>query len=248
MGARRASVTAVAAVVLGVLVVAVLVTWAASIGPSGVLRGDGPERHPLNEVSEASSLEVPSESEDPINEEEEEGTGNDAIETVLRIMFVVLGVAVVVALIFLGHRAARWARQAYDARFRPPPPPEEVEFDVLEGRRRIVEEMEQDAGEQRQVLLQGTPRNGIVECWHRFERQAAEAGLERQNWETSSEFTLRMLEIVSADSGAVAGLAQLYREARFSHHPLDEEARSRAVAALDAVHAGLTSPAGGVSG
>ncbi len=44
MGARRASVTAVAAVVLGVLVVSVLVTWAASIGPSGVLRGDGPER------------------------------------------------------------------------------------------------------------------------------------------------------------------------------------------------------------
>ena len=40
MGASRAPVTAVAAVVGGVLLVAVLVTWAASIGPSGVLTGE----------------------------------------------------------------------------------------------------------------------------------------------------------------------------------------------------------------
>ena len=135
--------------------------------------------------------------------------------------------------------SGRWAWQTYDARRRPEPPPEEVEFDVLEGPRRLAEEITRDAAEQRRVLLEGSPRNAIVECWHRFEQQAAEAGLERHPWETSSEFTLRMLDLVAADSGAVAELAVLYREARFSTHSLDEAARERAVADLDAIHAGL---------
>jgi hypothetical protein len=102
-----------------------------------------------------------------------------------------------------------------------------------------VEEISRDAAEQRRLLLEGSPRNAIVECWHRFEEQAADAGLERHAWETSSEFTLRMLDLVAADSSAVAELAVLYREARFSTHPLDEGTRARAVADLDAIHAGL---------
>src|SRR5215213_6338642 len=58
MGATRAPVTAVGAVVGGVLLVAVLVTWAASIGPSGVLQGEGPQAQRLT-PSETTNLEAP---------------------------------------------------------------------------------------------------------------------------------------------------------------------------------------------
>ena len=43
MTARRATVSAVAAVLAAALLVVVLVTWAASIGPDGVLEGRGIE-------------------------------------------------------------------------------------------------------------------------------------------------------------------------------------------------------------
>src|SRR5689334_23082849 len=44
MTARRASVTAVAAVVAVTVLLALLVVWSASIGPSQVFTGDGPTR------------------------------------------------------------------------------------------------------------------------------------------------------------------------------------------------------------
>lgn len=237
MGASRAPVAAVAAVVFGVLLVAVLVTWAASIGPSGVLTGPGPEAQRLT-PEETTSLEAPT-GDSPEQVRDRLARELAGEHPVLRAIAFVLELLALVALLFVLYRAGRWAWQTYDARRRPPPPPEDVEFDVLEGPRRLVEEITRDAAEQRRVLLEGSPRNAIVECWHRFEQQAAGAGLERHPWETSSEFTLRMLDLVAADSGAVAELAVLYREARFSTHSLDEAARTRAVADLDSIHAGL---------
>jgi hypothetical protein len=237
MGASRAPVTAVAAVVGGVLLVAVLVTWAASIGPSGVLNGEGPEAQRLT-PSETSSLEAPTgESAEQVRDRLAKKLAGD--HPILRAIALVLELVAGLAVLYVLYRGGRWAWQTLDARRRPEPPPEEVEFDVLEGPRRLAEEITNDAEEQRRVLMEGSPRNAIVECWHRFELQAAGAGLERHPWETSSEFTLRMLDLVAADSHAVAELAVLYREARFSTHSLDEATRARAVADLDAIHAGL---------
>ena len=237
MGASRAPVTAVAAVVGGVLLVAVLVTWAASIGPSGVLTGEGPEAQRVTQ-EETTSLEAPTgESPEEVRDRLAEKYAGD--HPILRAIAFILELVALLAILYVLFRVGRWAWQTYDARRRPEPPPEHIEFDVLEGPRRLAEEITRDAAEQRRVLLEGSPRNAIVECWHRFEEQAAGAGLERHPWETSSEFTLRMLDLVAADSGAVAELAVLYREARFSTHSLDEAARERAVADLDAIHAGL---------
>lgn len=243
MGASRAPVTAVAAVVGGVLLVAVLVTWAASIGPSGVLTGEGPEAQRLT-PSQTTSLEEPTgDSAEQVRDRLAERYAGD--HPILRAIALILELVALLALLYVLFRGGRWAWETYDARRRPPPPPAEVDFDVLEGPRRLVEEISRDAAEQRRLLLEGSPRNAIVECWHRFEEQAADAGLERHPWETSSEFTLRMLDLVAADSSAVAELAVLYREARFSTHPLDEDTRARAVADLDAIHAGLLADHGG---
>jgi hypothetical protein len=83
------------------------------------------------------------------------------------------------------------------------------------------------------MLGEGSPRNAIVACWHQFEQHAAGAGIDRAPWETSSEFTLRVLDELSADPAAVTRLADLYRDARYSEHEITEESRDRASSALD---------------
>ena len=125
-----------------------------------------------------------------------------------------------------------------------PKPPEHIEFDVLDDPEPMVEEIRRDADEQFELLLGGHPRNAIVACWDRFEEQAERVHASRRPWETSSEFTLRLLEAVSADAAAVSRLEALYREARFSEHDIDEGRRQSAVEALRTIHASLGIGAG----
>jgi hypothetical protein len=46
---------------------------------------------------------------------------------------------------------------------------------------------------------------------------------------------------MEVDSGATGRLAGLYREARFSDHEVTEDDRAAALAALDQIHADITS-------
>lgn len=238
MGEKRAAVTAVAAVLGGAVLLVVLVTWAASIGPSGVLTGEGPQavRTTTTETAEPGQVEsrLRVEEQDRL---EERHRGDRPLLRAIAIVLEVLLAAVVAWLLL------RWGRRAHEAwrdRRRDPGDPEHVEFDVLEvPQARLVEEIGRDATQQREALLGGSPRNGIVACWHRFEVQAAAAGIAPHVWETSSEFTMRFLDLAGADSSSVVRLGALYREARFSRHELGEDARAVAVEALDAVHRGL---------
>ena len=97
---------------------------------------------------------------------------------------------------------------------------------------------------QRELLTSGSPRNAIVACWHRFEEQASLVGVRRRQWETSSEFTLRVLDRVSADTSAVTTLAELYRDARHSRHEITEANRDAALEAFDIIVRSLTTRAG----
>jgi uncharacterized protein DUF4129 len=236
MTARRASVSAVGAVIGSVLLVALLVTWAASIGPGAVLTGDGPATHRAPSTQSPSDSVSGSATAGPANRTTPRADPPRLLVAVTLVLEVLLGLVV----LYLVFRVGAWLVDRWRGRRRPEPPSEEIDFDVLESTTlAVTDEIVRDATRQRELLLGGTARNGIVECWHRFERQAAEAGLARRPWETSAEFTLRMLDLVAADSSAVSRFAALYREARFSDHPLDEHARSDAVAALDEIHAGL---------
>lgn len=109
-------------------------------------------------------------------------------------------------------------------------------FDVLDD---IAEAMADDAATQREILRTGAPRNAIVECWLRVETLVADSGLEPDPSDTSAEFTSRVFRQFDVDHHAVASMAALYREARFSSHTMDESHRVAAIAALDEIHGSL---------
>jgi hypothetical protein len=148
----------------------------------------------------------------------------------------------IAVVLFLVARLLRRLRQAWRERTRrrAPPRADDVEFEVLGSAAHVATVLAEDADEQRSVLtLGGDARNAIVECWRRFEQQAVRAGVPQRPWQTTAEFVLAVLDLVGADRGAVARLAALYREARFSDHPMTEEHRMTALAALDEIHASL---------
>lgn len=93
-----------------------------------------------------------------------------------------------------------------------------------------------DRDAQLAAVQEGSPRNGVVAAWSRLEEIAAETGLARRRWETSTEFTARMLAGLPVDAGAVLDLGTLYRWARFSSHELTEDDRDQARTALTVLH------------
>jgi hypothetical protein len=154
------------------------------------------------------------------------------VEVVARIVFYLcLAVFAVVASVFLWRhrprlRWPRWRRRAT------------ADFDVLDD---VAATITADADAQRAALGRGAPRNAIVECWLRLEAAVTAAGVERTPADTSAELTERVLATHQVDGAAISRLAALYREARFSEHPMGEESRRLAIDALDAVHDGLRS-------
>ncbi|HEX5966911.1 MAG TPA: DUF4129 domain-containing protein [Intrasporangium sp.] len=90
-----------------------------------------------------------------------------------------------------------------------------------------------------EALERGAPRNAIVAAWVALEGAAGAAGLPRHPAETSTEFVTRVLRVWDVDPRSLAELAALYREARFSTHPLTEAHRRRAIGALVTIRSDL---------
>jgi hypothetical protein len=81
-------------------------------------------------------------------------------------------------------------------------------------------------------LAEGPPRDAVIACWVLLERTAGEAGTARRPAETTAELTARVLREHRVSAAALGRLADLYREARYSSHPLGEDARALARDAL----------------
>lgn len=96
----------------------------------------------------------------------------------------------------------------------------------------VPEELAEGGERRLTILREGNPRNAIVACWLDLEQSAAAAGLPRDPAETSAEYTVRVLHTWDVAPDAMGRLAALYREARFSAHPLTEGHRDEAVTAL----------------
>ncbi|NUO92289.1 MAG: DUF4129 domain-containing protein [Terrabacter sp.] len=103
----------------------------------------------------------------------------------------------------------------------------------------VPAELLEAARERLRDLESGEPRNAIVAAWLDLEGSAAATGLPRLPAETSTEYTERVITVWAVDRERLADLAALYREARFSAHPLGEEHRSRAIGDLRVLIADL---------
>lgn len=249
-GVRAVLVTAAASLMM------VLVAWATLIGPDEVFTGPGTfertftptERTciPLPTPDADGTVETPDNPDNLPLCDEPAGTEGDPAEPVeqpsaplwLKVLvwlFVFAGAAILLAAVALLVRLARdqvgprRRRESRDA----------VEFSTLGEPAGLAEEIIAGAAAQDAVLREGDPRNAIVAAWHRFEVQGEAAGVGRARWETSSEYAVRLLDLVSADAGATHRLAALYREARFSEHPITEGQRAEALAALAVIRSSL---------
>lgn len=235
----------------------VLVAWATLIGPDEVFTGPGTiertitptERTciPAPTTGSDGTTEVPDNPENlPVCEAPDDSL-NQARDLVrqadppmwVKVLVWTIELLLVVAILALAVLAALRAKELVQRRTRFGGERRAAEFDTLGEPARVAAAIAEDAAEQDQLLRDGEPRNAIVAAWQRFEVQGARAGIPRESWETSSEYALRMLEVVEAHDSAVQRLAGIYREARFSEHPITEDHRSAAVEALAAIRSSL---------
>jgi hypothetical protein len=88
-----------------------------------------------------------------------------------------------------------------------------------------LDELEQEAD----------PRRAVIAAWIRMERGLAAAGLPRHLAEAPLEYATRVLERAAARPDSVRRLADLFEQAKFSRHTIDEGMRRAAVEALTAI-------------
>lgn len=236
----------------------VLVAWATLIGPDQVFTGPGPTPStvttptetclPLDATIGPDGSEITPDNPRNLPLCEPPDTTRQDAETLVRqtdaplwlrilvgALEILLLVAVVALMGFVVVSLARAVRRRAGASAER----DSVDFTVLDEPQRIAEQMVADADAQDALLREGEPRNAIVAAWSRFEVQGERAGVGRDASETSSEYAIRILDLVSADTGAVNRLAGLYREARFSEHEMTEEHRTEALGALAALRRSL---------
>ena len=235
----------------------VLVAWASLIGPDEVFTGPGPTPATLTTPTETciplpettgpdATTEAPDNPRDLPYCPPPDTSRRDATDIVeradpplwLRVVVWTLEIALLVAVLVLAGLGVRALARAVRRRAGGREQREVADFVELGEPERVAEQMAADAAEQDALLREGEPRNAIVAAWHRFEVQGERAGVGRRPAETTSEYAVRVLDLVEADSGAVQRLAVLYREARFSKHEITEDHRATALEALAAIRRG----------
>lgn len=147
-----------------------------------------------------------------------------AIELLMKLVLVVVVVIVLVAI----ARAVldRWrSRESVEDQVSPADIVPDVLLDAaVEGERQ---------------LSRGTPGNAVIAAWVALEEAVRQAGVRDDDSRTSAELVTAVLRSHRVDRAPLDTLAALYREARFSTHPIGEDQRSTARAALVQVQTDL---------
>ena len=216
-------------VTMAALAVAVLLVWSASTGPADLAAGMS--SRPV--VSHTSRHPDSSYSHERTPRTTRYGGGTQGPASSRQWLADVLGVVAFVAGLWFLGLLLRAATRLVGASL-----PEKqlvVDLDPLPEVEAAREVVHRQRDRLREALSTADVRNGIVACWVVLEEAAAEAGVAPWPAETPTEFVVRFLHTLDVDPRPVAALAELYREARFSTHPLGEDARTRAHHALGAV-------------
>ena len=232
-GSRTASGVRVRALLPALVVLGLLVlVWAASTGPVRMLGTTG-ARPAEPAVPSGRPSATPTPSDDmPTYRELTRGVRATAD---LSWIGQLVAYTVLLAVCFAGYLLAR---SLWRNRWRRPEKPADVDFNPAPDGP-VGEALVRDAAGQLAAVEVGGPRDGIVACWLRLEEVVASSGVPLHAAETSTELATRVLHTLDVDPRAVAGLAELYREARFSEHPMTEASRAQARAALRTLHEDL---------
>lgn len=200
----------------------------------GIEQGTDPVEYPPGEdPPEDAAPDLAEDESDADAADEDSADDSDDQESELswsRTVATVLGVALLVALIVgLIYATARQLRSRMagagdDAQDEASPEPLD----------RLIDASSQD--QQRWAMTTDDPRAAVVACWMALETAAARGGLPRAVSQTSMEFTGRVLSAWAVPAPVVSRLGELFREARFSQHPVTEEMRTEAVQALRTVN------------
>jgi hypothetical protein len=154
------------------------------------------------------------------------GTGPLSAPAVFNWVFAILALAAGLGALGFALWVAlgdRLARTRDDGGGEPPAPPLQA----------AVEESLED------LRSEPDPRRAIVRCYARFERTAADSGLERKPWLTPMEFMREALARLPVPRAAVPTLTGLFELARFSHHALGPRERDRALEALHEIRTAI---------
>lgn len=78
----------------------------------------------------------------------------------------------------------------------------------------------------------GDPRSAVIRCWTTLEASVASAGVARRASDTATDLVLRLLRARQVSEPALQAFAELYRQARYAPHEVDDRMRTRARGAL----------------
>jgi hypothetical protein len=87
-------------------------------------------------------------------------------------------------------------------------------------------------------------RAAIIAAYTAMERQLVASGTTRHASDTPTDFLMRAMAASRVSRGSATRLTELFREARFSTHPMPSTARADAARALARVGDDLSAPHG----
>ncbi|MDI6098396.1 DUF4129 domain-containing protein [Actinoplanes sp. NEAU-A12] len=96
-----------------------------------------------------------------------------------------------------------------------------------------------DAGLEELSDTDRDPRRAVIACWVRLEDAAAAAGTPRHPGDSPTDYVGRLLAEQQVDAGVLAALLEVYREARYATHTVDDQMRQQARSALERLRADL---------
>jgi len=212
----------------GTVATLLLAAWVSAAGPVGVFaRRDftGPEAKAPGE--EYGPGPIPSATNQGLKTASVRVSDPFLVSLVSFALKLVLAVVVIVVLVAIGRALRdRWAMRADST-------VEEATVDVL------PEVLLEGAREGEQVLTRGTPANAVVAAWVALEDAVRSVGVRDDDSRTSAELVTTVLRSYRVDRAPLDTLSALYREARFSRHPIGEDQRTAAREALVQVQADL---------
>ncbi len=96
-----------------------------------------------------------------------------------------------------------------------------------------------DAGLEELSDTDRDPRRAVIACWVRLEQAAAAAGTRRHAGDSPTDLVGRLLREQRVDAGVLAALLEVYRQARYATHTVDDQMRAQALSALRRLRADL---------